>query len=164
MASLAPFNPELIFTTLAMHRVEFVLVGALAARLHGFPRLTADADLTPEWSEANLVRLAAALHELHAKVFTDSLPEGLPFDCSAATLARGEFWNLVTSAGRIDLIVRPAGTEGFADLMRDAVAFEIYGGILHAASLQDILRSKEATDRPQDRQDARVIREMLRSG
>lgn len=163
MDNPAPFNPQRIFATLAKHRVEFVLVGALAARLQGFPRLTADADLTPAWSDANLGRLATALRELQARVFTESIPEGLPFDCSARTLARGELWNLATDAGRVDLIRRPAGTEGYADLMRDAIAYDVYGGVLHAASLRDILRSKEAADRPQDRQDAEVIREMLRS-
>ncbi len=161
MSSPAPFDPEKLFATLAAHRVEFVLIGALAARLQGFPRLTADADLTPERSTANLERLAAALRVLEARVFTESVPEGLPFDCSAATLARAELWNLVSSAGRIDLIFRPAGTDGYDDLRSGAVEFELHGAPLFAASLRDILRSKIASDRPQDRQDVIVIREML---
>ena len=37
----APLDPERLLTTLAQHGVRFVLVGALAARLHGFPRVTA---------------------------------------------------------------------------------------------------------------------------
>ena len=44
--------------------------GALAARLHGFPRVTADADITPARDPGNLERLAAALRELDARVFT----------------------------------------------------------------------------------------------
>jgi hypothetical protein len=31
----APLDPERIITTLAQHGVRFVLIGALAARLHG---------------------------------------------------------------------------------------------------------------------------------
>lgn len=163
MSSPAPFDPERLFTTLARHHVEFVLVGALAARLQGFPRMTADADVTPAPGHDNLVRLAAALRELDAKVFTNIIPEGLPFDCTPAMLERGDMWNLVTTAGRLDIIFRPAGTEGFDALLRGAVRFDVYGGALWAASLQDILRSKEAADRPQDRQDALIIREMLRA-
>jgi hypothetical protein len=139
-----------------------VLIGALAARLQGFPRLTADADITPDRSRDNLEHLSAALRELGAKVYTESVPEGLPFDCSASALARAQLWNLVTDAGRLDVAFVPSGTEGFEDLSREAVCFDVFGVQLLAASLSDIIRSKEAADRPQDRQDVIVLREMLR--
>ena len=164
MPSPAPLDPERLFTTLARHRVAYVLIGALAARLQGFPRMTADVDITPSRESDNLRRLAAALRDLDARIHTDTVPEGLPFDCSVAMLERGDLWNLVTSAGRLDIAFRPAGTEGFDDLVKGAVRFEVYGGQLLASSLRDILRSKEAADRPQDRQDVLIIREMLRSG
>jgi hypothetical protein len=160
--SVAPLDPERLLTTLGRHKVRFVLIGALAARLQGFPRLTADADITPARDRANLERLAAALRELDARVYTDAVPEGLPFDCSAPTLERADIWNLVTSAGRLDVAFRPSGTEGFEDLARRAVRFDLYGSEFGAAHLSDILRSKEAADRPQDRQDAAIIREMLK--
>jgi hypothetical protein len=71
-------------------------------------------------------------------------------------------WNLVTAAGRLDLAFTPSGTSGYDDLIRRALRFEVYGTELVAASLEDIIRSKEAADRPQDRQDVLVMREMLR--
>jgi hypothetical protein len=157
-----PLDPERLIRVLARHRVRYVLIGALAARLQGFPRLTADADITPDRSPDNLEHLAAALRELEARVYTESVPEGLPFDCSSSALARAPLWNLVTSAGRLDVAFVPSGTEGFADLSRDAVRFEVFGVELFAASLSDIVRSKEAADRPQDRQDVVVLRAMLR--
>ncbi len=163
MSSPAPLDPELLFTTLARHEVAYVLIGALAARLQGFPRLTADADITPARDRENVHRLAAALSELNACVYTDVVPEGLAFDCSVAMLERSETWNLVTAAGRLDIAFVPSGTKGFDDLRRDAVRFDVYGVELLAASLNDIVRSKEAADRPQDRQDVVIIREMLRS-
>ncbi|MBI2089677.1 MAG: hypothetical protein HYT78_13225 [Deltaproteobacteria bacterium] len=164
MAKPAPLDPERIIKVLAKHRVRFVLIGALAARLQGFPRLTADADITPARDRDNLDRLARALRELDARVFTEAVPEGLPFDCSAETLSRAEMWNLVTTAGRLDLAFTPSGTAGYEDLIQHALRFEVYGIELPAASLEDIIRSKEAADRPQDRQDVLVMREMLRRG
>jgi len=158
----APLDPERIVRTLARHGVLYVLIGALAARLHGFPRVTADADITPEDGPDNLARLASALRELDARVYTEAVPEGLAFDCSGATLARADTWNLVTSAGRIGVTFRPAGTDGYGDLAQTADHFEVFGVELAAARLEDILRSKLAADRPKDRQDALVIREMLR--
>jgi hypothetical protein len=158
---VAPLDPERLVTVLSRHGVEYVLIGALAARLQGFPRLTADADITPARDRPNLDRLAAALGELEARIYTEAVPEGLRFDCSAAMLGRAELWNLLTTAGRLDIVFQPAGTEGYADLARDAVRYEVFGVELLAASLKDIIRSKEAADRPQDRSDVVVLRQLL---
>lgn len=158
---MQPLDPERLVTALSVHGVRYVLIGAVAARLYGFPRMTADADITPERGVENLERLAAALRDLDAKLFTESLPDGLAFDVSARTLARSESWNLVTAAGRLDLVFVPSGTGGYADLAPNAVHFRVFGADVWVARLEDILRSKEAADRPQDRQDAIVIREML---
>lgn len=162
MPELAPLDPERLVTTLARHEVRYIMIGAMAARLQGFPRVTADADITPARDAENLRRLAEALRELDARVYTESVPEGLPFDCSPSMLARADLWNLVTSAGRLDIAFAPSGTDGYADLMNDAVPFDVFGVRLNVASLEDIIRSKEAADRPQDRQDVVILREMLR--
>jgi hypothetical protein len=159
---MSPFDPERILRVLAHHRVHFVLIGATAARLQGFPRLTADADVTPAADPENLARLAAALNELHARVYTDSVPEGLAFACDAQSLGRAKLWNLVTDAGRVDIVFEPSGTEGYAQLAASAITFEVFGLKVQTASLEDILRSKRASNRPQDRQDALIIEQMLR--
>lgn len=164
LADIAPLDPELLITTLARHGVKYVLIGAAAARLQGFPRMTAVADITPARESENLARLAGALQDLNARVYTESVPEGLPFDCSARTLGRAEFWNLTTSAGRLDVAFMPSGTAGYDDLVRRAVAFEVFGVRLEAASLADIIRSKEAAGRAQDLQDVIILQQMLGRG
>jgi hypothetical protein len=158
VSDIAPLDPARILRTLDKHDVDFVLIGALAARLYGFPRLTADADITPSSDRANLERLARALKELKAKVYTESVPEGLEFDCTAAALGRVSMWNLVTAAGRIDVAFKPAGTEGYDDLEAGAEKFEAYGIEFLVASLDDIIRSKEAAGRPRDREDVVILR------
>ena len=125
--------------------------------------MTADADITPARDPKNLERLAAALSELNARVYTEAVPEGLALDCIVAIMERSDIWHLVTAAGRLDIAFMPSGTDGFDDLVREAVRFEVYGVELLAAGLKDIVRSKKAADRPQDRQDVLIIREMLRS-
>jgi hypothetical protein len=162
MPEPAPLDPERVIRVLAHHKVRYVLIGALAARLYGFPRVTADIDITPDRDPVNLKRLAAALRELEAKVYSDALPEGLEFDCSAATLSRAAIWNLVTSAGRLDVVFAPAGTDGYPDLAKEGVPYEAFGIPILAASLQDIIRSKVAADRPQDRADVPLLRAILR--
>jgi hypothetical protein len=158
----APFDPERIVRVLSKREVLYILVGATAARLQGFPRLTADADIAPATDPDNLKRLSLALRDLHARVYTESVPEGLPFSCDAATLARANVWNLTTDAGRLDLIFKPYGTQGYEDLARSALTYRVFGIELRAASLEDIRRSKLASNRPQDQQDVIILTEMLK--
>jgi hypothetical protein len=158
MPEIAPLDPGRIIRVLEKHDVRYVLIGALAARLYGFPRLTADADITPATDSRNIEHLARALRELKAKVYTENIPEGLDFDCSAKTLGRADMWNLITSAGRIDIAFKPAGTGGYDDLADRAETFEAYGVDFKAASLNDIIKSKEAAGRPKDRQDVALLR------
>ncbi len=163
MSDVAAFDPERLIKALSHHHVRFVLIGALAARLHGFPRLTAAADITPADDMRNLERLAAALEDLDAKVYTESVPEGLVFDRSAAALSRATMWNLVTNAGRLDIAFLPAGTKGYEDLAKDAERFEAFGVQFLAASLDDIIRSKSATGRAKDEDDVVVLRALKRA-
>jgi hypothetical protein len=50
----------------------------------------------------------------------------------------------------------------FEDLQNGAIRFDVFGVEILASDLPDIIRSKEAADRPQDRQDVIVLREILR--
>lgn len=156
-----PFNPERMLKALARRGVRYVVIGAVAARLQGFPRMTADTDITPARDIDNLKRLAAALRDLDAKVYTESVPDGLAFDCSAETLAAAGLWNLITNAGRLDVAFEPSGTRGYDDLSVNAVRFEVFGFEIRAASLADIVRSKSAAGRPQDLQDVIVLKQMI---
>jgi hypothetical protein len=61
------------------------------------------------------------------------------------------------------VIFEPAGCDGYADLRVGTERFEVHGAALLVASLRDLVRMKEAAARPQDRQDAVLLREMLRS-
>ena len=72
-------------------------------------------------------------------------------------------WNLITNAGRLDIAFEPSGTTGYEDLVPAALPFTVFGVEVQAASLADILRSKQAANRPQDRQDVIVLKEMLRA-
>lgn len=157
-----PFDPERILRALSKRGVLYILVGATAARLQGFPRLTADADITPATDPDNLERLSAALRDLHARAYTESVPEGLPFSCDGDALGRARVWNLTTDAGRLNLIFKPSGTRGYDDLAKSAVTYQAFGIELRAAILEDILRSKLASNRPQDQQDAIILTEMLK--
>jgi len=147
----AVFQPRLIIATISDHDVACVLIGGLAAVLHGSTATTNDADLCPSRDAGNLSRLAAALRSLEAVIRTDAEPDGLAFDCSPEFLASVDLVNLRTRAGDLDIAFRPAGTGGYDDLIARAATFEIDGVAIRVASLDDIIRSKTAADRPKDR-------------
>ena len=157
--------PELdagaILSVLDKHGVKFVLIGGLAAIVRGSPFPTEDLDLTPEASRENLDRLSAALRELDANVRAAELDEALPFGHDAASLAAVRVWNLVTPNGVVDVSMVPTGTEGYPDLVRDAGDFTLFGANVKVASLADIIRSKQAANRPKDQRVLPTLREIL---
>ena len=157
---MTEFRPERILEVLAAHRVDYVMIGGLAAAIHGSDLVTGDIDITPETGDANLERLSTALDELDARIRTEAVPEGVPFAHDARSLARGAVWNLVTNAGDLDLAMMPSGTRGYDDLRRDAIALEILGVPTRVAALADIVRSKEAAGREKDRAALPMLRRL----
>jgi len=152
---------ERLFATLHRHKVVYILIGGLAAVFHGSPFPTEDADITPDTDAANLTRLVAALRELNARIRTESAPEGVPFACDAQTLAAAQTWNLITDVGDLDIAFQPAGTRGYPDLHRGAVQAELYASTVEIASLGDVIRSKQAANRPKDQRVLPTLRELL---
>ncbi|HZD18758.1 MAG TPA: hypothetical protein VE669_11515 [Actinomycetota bacterium] len=161
---MARFAPQQIFQMLDRHGVRYVLIGGMAAILHGAPHITTDVDVVPEEARDNLERLSAALKELHARIRVKGEDEGVPFDHSAESLPRVRIWNLVTDHGDLDITFVPSGTGGYDDLVRDVEPMTVRGISVPVASLADIVRSKEAAGRDRDRLILPVLRRILEEG
>jgi hypothetical protein len=157
-------DTERLLAVLADNGVRYVLVGGMAAVVHGSPYVTFDVDVVPERTEGNLRRLSDALRAMNARVWTSDEPEGVPFGHSARTLGESNVWNLVTDHGRLDVTFVPTGTRGFEDLARDAVPITVLGVPTVVASLADVIRSKEAAGREKDRLVLPVLRRLLEEG
>ncbi len=158
------FDPQRMLEALVAADVRFVLIGGMAAILHGDVGVTLDVDIAPAFDDANLDRLAAALRSLDARIRAESVAEGLPFDCSGGFLRQlgpEGILNLTTSAGDVDVMFKPDGTGGFDDLRSDSVVIELSGTVIRAASLADIIRSKAAADREKDRAALPRLRRLL---
>jgi predicted nucleotidyltransferase len=158
---MAEFAPQDVFAALERHGVRYVLIGGLAAILHGAVHLTTDADIVPEFGRENLSRLSSALKELNARIRVAGEPQGIPFDHSAESLSRVQIWNLVTDGGNLDITFVPSGTRGYDDLVGDASPVVLRGIEVPVASLADVIRSKEAAGRDKDRLVLPVLRRLL---
>jgi len=157
---VSPLRADEIFACLERRCVRYVLIGGLAAVLHGSPLATFDADICPDAELENLDRLAETLEELDARIRTPDAPNGVAFPREREFLARIQLLNLVTRFGDLDLSFRPSGTEGYSDLIRDALTMMIAGVAVKVASIDDIIRSKEAAHRPKDQRNLPVLRQL----
>lgn len=146
------FDGAAIVTVLNRHRVRYVVIGAFAALAQQAPiEPTQDLDIAPDASPENLERLSRALKELGARIRTDGVDAGLPFDHDATSLGRSQIWNLVCRFGDFDVCFQPSGIDGgYAELMVRAHRVRVEGVEVEVADLDDVIRSKEAAGRPRD--------------
>jgi hypothetical protein len=146
------FDPVGIISVFNRHAVRYVVIGAFAAIAQQAPITpTRDIDFTPDPGLDNLVRLSDALQELNARIRTDAVDGGLPFDHDAQSLARSVVWNLICPCGEFDLSFRPSGFDGgYTQLSVRAHRVIVDNVEVTIADLDDVIRSKEAAGRPKD--------------
>lgn len=135
------FDPVALLAALHAHAVRHVVIGGLAATLHGSPLLTDNLDITPAPDDDNRHRLDAALASIGAG--------------GDATQPR-----VRTRHGLLGIVPRPAGTAGYEDLRAHAVAMTVHAIPLVVASLHDVVRSKEAAGRTGDRDALPTLRRL----
>jgi len=128
--------------------VAFVIVGGIAATLHGSARLTFDLDIVYERSRENLDRIVAALAPF--RPYLRGAPEGLPFKFDAETLKRGLNFTLTTSDGPIDLLGEISGVGNYAVARQHSAEAHMFGGTYYFLDLETLIISKRAAGRPKD--------------
>lgn len=133
---------------LAASGVEFIVVGGVAAVVHGSARLTQDVDVVYRRTPENMDRRAAALSDLSP--YLRGAPPGLPFEWSVATIRRGLNFTLVTSAGDLDLLGEIVGGGRYEDLIDQTVTIELFGHPCQCLDLPALIRAKRAAGRPKD--------------
>lgn len=145
------FDPRPICRVLNEEGVRYVVVGGLATIDYGFPPTTEDIGVVSARTDENFERLATALKRLGAKLRTEAGPVEAPMD-AAFIQAMPLMVNLVTDHGDMDLTFEPSGPRvGFVAWDEDASDATIGDGIvIRVASLQAVIDSKRAADRPKD--------------
>lgn len=137
-----------LLRALVAAEVEFVIVGGLAATIHGSSRLTQDIDVVYARSDVNLARLTKALaaHQPYLR----GAPANLPFEWSAATLKRGLNFTLTTGLGDIDLFGKISGGGTYENLVPHTIKVELFGITCRCLSLEFLMRTKRAAGRAKD--------------
>jgi hypothetical protein len=132
-----------------------VLIGGVAARLHGSPSLTRDVDICHAHDAGNLERLAGVLRDVHARL--RGVDDDAPFLLDARTLQAGGSFTFSTDVGDLDVLAVPAGVRGFDDLAGSAERVDLGEVTVLVATLDDLIRMKRAAGRPKDRAEVEIL-------
>jgi hypothetical protein len=142
------FDPQRILGLLTARGVDFVVIGGIAAVLHGSPRTTQDLDVCFATDNANLDALGKVLTELDARL--RGVPDDIPFAPDRDSLRRVEVLTLETSAGDFDVLARPDGAPPYARLRQNADRYDLGAFAVLVASVEDLLAMKRAAGRAKD--------------
>ena len=137
-----------LLETLVGNDVRFIVVGGVAATVHGSARLTQDLDVVYARDETNLSRLVDALSPLQP--YLRGAPEGLPFAFDVDTLAAGLNFTLTTTLGDLDLLGEIAAGGGYEKLVGDAIVVQLDEVDFLCLALQRLIDVKRAAGRPKD--------------
>ncbi len=137
-----------LLRALTAARAEFILIGGVAATVHGSARLTRDVDVIYRRGDDNYTRLVEALSPLSP--YLRGAPSGLPFVWDAETIRRGLNFTLTTSLGDLDLLGEVAGGGTYENLRAQTAIIELYGMDVRCVELSALIRMKRAAGRPRD--------------
>ena|SRR3989304_4520376 len=135
-----------VFASLQRHNTRYVVIGGIAAVLHGVPRATFDLDILIEATPDNAQRLLDSL--LEAGLGTASLT-------TAGELLAQEI-TIFKDRVRIDVQTRTPGLK-FSEAWERKETMNYQGQSFYVASKSDLIKSKRAAGRKVDLEDVRLL-------
>jgi predicted nucleotidyltransferase len=138
-----------VLRTLNDAGAEFLLVGAHAMAVHGFPRATGDLDLLVRPTEENAERVLAGLRAFGAPVDAHGV--------TASDLATpGTVYQIGVPPRRIDILTRISGVS-FDEASRDRLVVEMDGLAIPVVGRAALIRNKRAAGRDKDVADLKLL-------
>ena len=144
------FDPLGALEALLAAEVDFVLIGGLAARLHGSPTVTDDLEISHAKDRTNLERLAACLTGMNARLRLPDPDEQVDIDIDWRLLHAADNFTFTTDFGALDCLALPAGIESYERLTEIAVTMDLERVTIRVASLDDLMAMKQAAGRRKD--------------
>ena len=129
--------------------VRFVVVGGVAAALHGSAQVTFDLDICFDPAPDNRERLAAVLRGWRAYLRGADL--GLPFELDARALATSHVLTLTTVHGDVDVMDSVAGVGDFGAVYQHSTELDLDADLrCRLLDLEALIRAKRAAGRRKD--------------
>ncbi len=121
--------------------VRFVVIGGVAASLHGPLRATEDLDIVPAPATDNLLHLGNVLAALDARRAHDEAAAFGPEH--RAAVAQGRALSLTTRLGDLDIVQRLSGVPAVDDLEATADVVELDGLTVRFASRERLMNRSD---------------------
>jgi hypothetical protein len=131
------------------HKVRYLIVGGYAVMKYSEPRFTKDVDVFIATDQANAKGVYSALKEFGAPL------ENLTSDDFAH---KGYFYQMGRPPLRVDIMMSIPGIE-FDEAWNNREVVQLADVNIPFISRSDLIRSKEASGRPQDRIDVEKLKE-----
>jgi predicted nucleotidyltransferase len=128
--------------------VEFVVIGGVAAIIHGAPLVTLDLDVVYQKEAGNIERLSGLLEALGSKVRD---PAGRDLTPTHSQLAAGGQLLLSTTLGPLDLLGSLHDGRSFEELLPLTEMVEHEGLRFRVLGLRTLIEVKAAAGRMKDR-------------
>lgn len=161
----AQFDLIALLEALDVEHVEYIVVGGVAATLHGSPRMTFDLDIVPEASKVNAENLARALGRMRA-IVRDPAHRNLPvtMDLLIATMRspQGGQLRVSTDSGPIDILWRLHDGRGYAELLAHSVTRSDDERTILVVDIPELVEIKRAAGRAQDLLDVQNLEAILK--
>jgi len=158
------FDPFDLLKRLTDAQVDFVVIGGLAATIHGASLPTVDLDIIYERSGPNLDRLAKVLNELRVRLRG---AEDLPLHVDARLLHAGDRFTFTSDLGDLDILATADGAAPYAEIKARAATVMLGSHVVLTASLDDLILMKQVTGRVKDRAklaELLELRELIEDG
>jgi hypothetical protein len=135
-----------VFLSLQRHKVRYVVIGDIAAVLHGVPRATFDLDILIDANPDNAQKLLDAL--LEAKLGTAALTTPEELLSQEITIFKDRV--------RIHVQTSTPGLK-FEEAWKHRETMDYQKQKFYVASREDLIASKRASGRPVDLEDVRLL-------
>lgn len=155
---------EEIFRELNKRRIDYVVVGGVAVVMHGVVRLTADLDLMVHLEEKNLTKFVEVMNELgykpkvpvKAESFID--PDNRRTWIEEKNMRVFSFYHPKKGIMLIDIFINEPVP--YNKIREDAVKMKMGNLLIPTVSIEDLIRLKEISGRPQDIADIEALKRL----
>ena len=142
-----------ILQNLLNNRVKFLVVGAYAMGVYGYPRATGDFDIWVEASAENSKKIYKTLSEFGAPLSS----------ATEKTFAeKGIIFQIGVAPRRVDIITHIDGVT-FKDAHKTKEVIEIDGLQVPFLSKENLIKNKQSTGREKDKLDVKYLKNNQKS-
>jgi hypothetical protein len=128
--------------------VDFIIIGGVAAMLHGSASVTNDLDIFYSRAKLNLKKLKEALAPFHPR--PRGFPHDLPFVWDEASIRNSTVLTLKTDLGYVDLLAEVAGLGTYEEIKARSKITEAFDRRVALLDLRSLIEAKRAAGRNKD--------------